>query len=598
MGLLTTLGIVALNHARAKARDVRRVADLDQFSTAMEMHFNGHNAFPNTNGVQCLSTCEQETPPSWCTDFKTFIKYIPEDPMEPSLQNCYLINSDGENYRIAAHLEKDPDKMRNDGGAYLQFYEVYSDPTTPLLTGWNDPDTGPWQGQLGGTMITALDEDLVGHWSLAESDEVVGSRDALSFDSVDDYVNAGAGTNLNITNTISVSVWIKPMGIGSNVDQYGSMALVKGGGVNPPAYGLGAYYYTTKKLGGAMIYSDNTMISLWSTSLFTEGTWNYVVSTYDGSYQRLYINGNLEATSALIGKSLKDLPSGPLYFGKWGYGSSYQRTFNGSVSDVRIYNIPLSGPQVGLLYNGTDITEGLVSHWELDEEDGTNAEDSFGDNDGTLNGGSYWTRQTTDLSGNGNTGTTHNISYALDHNGAYNGAMSFDGVDDYVDCGNNTSLLITDDITVLIWIKGTTPDASDSIISRWDTGANKRVWDIYGTNTNLFGVQLSDDGTFNAGHRKQYLSSNAVYDNNWHQIGFTFNTGTLKLYRDGVEDTGSVNFNDSITFLKSNDIQLMMGANLNNGVLQRYSNGSISDVRIYDRALDEDEIRTLYLGTE
>jgi len=150
MGLLASLATVALNHARAKSRDTRRVADLCQFSKAMEMHFNDYYAFPDTDGVKCLSVCESETPPSWCTNFKEIVKVIPDDPMQTSLQNCYLISSNEKNYRIAAHLEKDTDKMKDDGGSYLQFYEVYSDPTAPLLTDWDDPEIGPWQGQVMG----------------------------------------------------------------------------------------------------------------------------------------------------------------------------------------------------------------------------------------------------------------------------------------------------------------------------------------------------------------------------------------------------------------------------------------------------------------
>ena len=568
MGLLTTLGIVALNHARAKARDVRRVADLDQFSTAMEMHFNGHNAFPNTNGVQCLSTCEQETPPSWCPDFKEFIKYIPEDPMEPSLQNCYLINSDGENYRIAAHLEKDPDKMRNDGGAYLQFYEVYSDPTTPLLTGWNDPDTGPWQGQLGGTMITALDSDLVGHWSLAESDEVVGSRDALGFDGVDDYVEIPNVISGDDTHTISF--WANPL---LWQDCWLDMSGDSG-------YSFIQIFQNILYVG----YSPTTINYRAYTENFIAGNWYHFafVKTGTGDNLNVYINGILQTSyTGTVG----NMNGGSImYLGKW-HLNTYQ--IKGSISEVRIYNTALSEPQVGLLYNGTDITEGLVSHWKLDEEDGTIAEDSFGDNDGTLNGGPYWTRQTTDLSENGNTGTTHNISYALDHNGAYNGAMSFDGADDYVDTTTAMNFGTSDSFSVSAWINTNSIDSGERFVMDRTTNTNSLI-DLYRSDDDmLFRIRGGDGAGLTT-----VTYANILTVGNWYHVVGVRNVATdiLNIYVNGVNVT-------PVTDATTAGIYPLIRIGSTNNPTPSW-NGSISDVRIYDRALDEDEVRTLYLGTE
>jgi len=46
IGLLSTLSVVALNSARARSRDARRVSDVKQIQTALEMHFNALNAYP------------------------------------------------------------------------------------------------------------------------------------------------------------------------------------------------------------------------------------------------------------------------------------------------------------------------------------------------------------------------------------------------------------------------------------------------------------------------------------------------------------------------------------------------------------------------
>lgn len=48
IGLLSTLSIVALNSARAKSRDARRVADVKQIQTALELYYNDNGQYPGS----------------------------------------------------------------------------------------------------------------------------------------------------------------------------------------------------------------------------------------------------------------------------------------------------------------------------------------------------------------------------------------------------------------------------------------------------------------------------------------------------------------------------------------------------------------------
>ncbi|MFA6382770.1 MAG: prepilin-type N-terminal cleavage/methylation domain-containing protein, partial [Candidatus Buchananbacteria bacterium] len=63
IGLLSTLAVVALNSARQKARDAKRVADIKQVQTALELYFNDQNKYPSGTGnlgedagYKCLGT--------------------------------------------------------------------------------------------------------------------------------------------------------------------------------------------------------------------------------------------------------------------------------------------------------------------------------------------------------------------------------------------------------------------------------------------------------------------------------------------------------------------------------------------------------------
>lgn len=47
IGLLTSIILVSLNGARSKARDAKRISDLNQISVALELYYHNHGSFPN-----------------------------------------------------------------------------------------------------------------------------------------------------------------------------------------------------------------------------------------------------------------------------------------------------------------------------------------------------------------------------------------------------------------------------------------------------------------------------------------------------------------------------------------------------------------------
>ncbi|OGL78994.1 hypothetical protein A3J43_03810 [Candidatus Uhrbacteria bacterium RIFCSPHIGHO2_12_FULL_54_23] len=62
IGLLATLAVVALNNARQKSRDAKRVADIKQIQTALELYYSDQNGYPAATGAlgsgtyACLGT--------------------------------------------------------------------------------------------------------------------------------------------------------------------------------------------------------------------------------------------------------------------------------------------------------------------------------------------------------------------------------------------------------------------------------------------------------------------------------------------------------------------------------------------------------------
>ena len=82
---------------------------------------------------------------------------------------------------------------------------------------------------------------------------------------------------------------------------------------------------------------------------------------------------------------------------------------------------------------------------------------------------SYVSGSTTwnDLSGNNNSGSLVN---GPTFNSANLGSIVFDGVDDYINCGNSSTLNITETFTISLWINSTRNNIQSYILDK-DTDA-------------------------------------------------------------------------------------------------------------------------------
>jgi len=199
-----------------------------------------------------------------------------------------------------------------------------------------------------------------------------------------------------------------------------------------------------------------------------------------------------------------------------------------------------------------------------------------------------------DLSGYKNDGTINgavcvdDTPYKVVGTGQGKNALSFDGVDDYVDCGNNNSLDNENAISVEAWIK-TSYDASFP----GELGIVKKGTGFAGVSTAGWSFRLRDDiPSFalrkkdNSGYWDLYVGAKVI-DGRWHHIVGTFDTSKIKRYVDGVLEQTD---NTGQPYLISSE-KCAIGV-LNNN----YFNGLIDDVRIYSTALSIGEIQQHYLA--
>lgn len=234
--------------------------------------------------------------------------------------------------------------------------------------------------------------------------------------------------------------------------------------------------------------------------------------------------------------------------------------------------------------DGPDLLTGLEGHWKLDESSGTTASDSSSNShDGSFVSAPVWKPS----------------------DGAVDGSLQFDGVDDYVQCGDVMDMS-SDDFSVSFWMKAdaTLNDGTGGgrAVQKRGTGGpgTQAGWQIAfyrdGSNVKL-GNTIWDDGAnyhrIGDGTPGPYETTAMVIGmvDTWIHVVSLFDAvnNNWKFYIDNVKvvdvDTngiGSVSNSRGLTFGAS-DVSLT-----------QFFKGCLDDIRIYDRLLDTTQIKALY----
>lgn len=234
--------------------------------------------------------------------------------------------------------------------------------------------------------------------------------------------------------------------------------------------------------------------------------------------------------------------------------------FSSPKNSILNFKFPKFSTQLAALEGASS---GLIGWWKFDENAGTIASDSSGNNNaGTLIGGPIWS--TTDYKvGSG--------ALVLNGNGQYVDVPGFSGIS-----GSGVT-------TVSLWIK---PLATGgAVISQWSSGRLLEL-DTLGTG---FSASWRYGGAGGSGATLMNMSgSNTLNLNEWQHIVFVYNNPSSLFYKNGVLlNTATGN-----------------GGVLNTGIIDplrigrnnipSYFSGSIDDVRVYSRVLSADEIASLY----
>ncbi len=183
-----------------------------------------------------------------------------------------------------------------------------------------------------------------------------------------------------------------------------------------------------------------------------------------------------------------------------------------------------------------------------------------------------------DSSGNGNDGAILGPVWV---NGKIGDALKFNGSTDYVDCGNDPSLDLTDQITIVLWTKHPAGTEGYAIIKNTPDDATRQ----YGFLDYVSYSRMSFFCNTNAGREELQWVGN-IDDDTWHHVAVTVNNPDVELFVDGVSE-GIVKLGGDIV---STDATLWIGKRKPNNFAYT---GLLDEVAIFNVVLSKDDINRI-----
>lgn len=388
---------------------------------------------------------------------------------------------------------------------------------------------------------------------------------ALSFDGIDDYIEIPGYPGVVGKGSRTCMAWVKTSG--TTTSPYAVMSWGK------DCASDSKFVFALHPSGRVCVYTCFSGIV--GTTYVNDGNWHHIAAVLDSDGSptlgevKLYVDGILQAVTfsggsgaslAPVNTEVGDFLVGAYDYediGSTGLGAWYQ----GQMAGLRLYSRALSESEIRQQIWGSP-----VAHWKLDEESGSQADDSSGkDLHGTL------------INFSASPWTSGHIGGGLEFDGSSYITTSWPGI-----TGGASRLCSA-------WVK-TTATSGSHIVMAWGTQSldnQARYWQ--------FGL---GNGKIAVGDTNSHIyGTTMIADGQWHHIAAVLDslaspiTSNIKLYVDGVQETISYSFQAGRTINTGGD-NLILGARFANGNYAYYQ-GSLDDVRIYDRALGAFEIQEL-----
>lgn len=366
-----------------------------------------------------------------------------------------------------------------------------------------------------------------------------------------DSVLAANSVQLNSDYT-TISFWVNP----DELPATGEVYLLSNGGwqqrwkISLPNHGKPVF--TTNYENGISDMDSGAGNEL------TVGTWKHVVMVHDGTKDKIFVNGVLANSKDVLGKLNRTkyplgIGNNPIDAGNY---------FKGSLDDIQIYNRALSDAEVAALYTAQNAApnypDDLVANYTFSGN--ANDETPFSNN-----------------------AQVAGAQLGNDRFDKANQAYALNGVSDKIEASNSPQLN-SDYTTVGFWIKANDLPATGEYFllsfggwqERWKISLpshGKPVW----TTNNSTGISDMDSG-----------DGNTIVPGTWKHVVMVHDGANDKIFMNGV-----VVATKAVTGTM-NSTAKPLGIGYNPIDVGNYFNGSLDEVRIYNKALSDLEVAALY----
>lgn len=504
---------------------------------------------------------------------------------------------------------EDTDTLRDGLLSYLKFDETGAGQRAKDEMTTN---TGTPQGLGGGNRLPQPSTDV------PTSMQYANPR-SLDFDGSDDVVSIDID-HAKMKNAFSISLWTK-----NDVAPRRYDGIVSNSVGSSWSQGLGVYYDSEAAV--------KFFVGLWDTNAavapITPGRWNHIVGTWNGRIVRIYVNGAEDTSASFSGSSVG---TGPVTVGRVG---SDTYNIDGKVDDMRVYSRALTQQEVNDLYQGKDVNgvrctptptlspspspsqttspsptvsptptaspspspsptsspqqcsnntldDGIIGYWKLDEASSrsTVADSSGYQHYGTpqgSRGSNVYPQPSTNIP-------------SLRFTDPY--SRHFDGYDDYIDIAGLVNRIDTNTGTISLWMRMDanqgTDNADHGIFTVGYTGTNGNYIRLMKTGSN----QLHFDYRNGSDIYSAAFTAISTLQDQWRHVVGVWSADRVSLYVDGVRVQAVPRVS---TMSRSTLNQTTMGVDTKTNPTRWYK-GYLDDVRVYNRAMTDNEIRDLYLG--
>lgn len=368
---------------------------------------------------------------------------------------------------------------------------------------------------------------------------------AISLDGVDDYFALEASEDLQIEGEITIAAWVKPE------SKTGVQDIIAHGYTRNP----NAEVFLRISGGQYQIGSWNGSNHMISVNIPTSdiGSWVHLCGTYDGTHWRLYRNGELAGI-------LEDSVGAVTVNADWTVGASMNGTdrfFHGVIDEVNIFDSAISEEMIADLAVRT--ADKPAGSWTALMDDDGLMYDSASDTTGQLRNGAEWA-----------------------YDPEFGSVLDLTGNNGSVLLGNPESLQIEGKITLAAWVKPESTDGYNYILAKgFSQSPNGEI------------CLRINDGKYEVGswNGTSYYAAFDVPEEDlgtWVYLCGTYDGEYWRLYRNGEEvaalqsTVGAISVNSDWSI-----------GSTGNGT-QRFFNGQIKQVQLYDTAVTPAQIADMY----